>query len=148
MSSTTSRAFASGIAMTLACVASCLVPGHAQEGGRTNTSGLYSQLPWRHIGPEGNRVIAVAGVPGDPLVYYAGAASGGIWKTRDGGADWLPVFDDHPVSAIGALAVAVSDPNVVWAGTGEPFIGWSTNISLGMGVYKSMDAGTTWAQMG
>jgi photosystem II stability/assembly factor-like uncharacterized protein len=122
--------------------------GHAQEGGRTNISGLYSQLPWRHIGPEGNRVIAVAGVPGDPLVYYAGAASGGIWKTSDGGEDWLPVFDDHPVSAIGALAVAPSDSNVVWAGTGEASIGWSTNISLGMGVYKSMDAGKTWAQMG
>ena len=112
------------------------------------SAGCISQLPWRHIGPEGNRVIAVAGVPGDPLVYYAGAASGGIWKTSDGGEDWVPIFDGQPVSAIGALAVAPSDPNVVWAGTGEAFIGWSTNISLGMGIYKSMDAGKTWAQMG
>src|SRR5438093_998711 len=119
----------------------------AQEHSRTNISGLYSQLPWRYIGPEGNRVIAVAGVPGDPLVYYAGAASGGIWKTSDGGQEWVPVFDDQPVSAIGALAVAPSDPNIVWAGTGEAFIGWSTNISLGMGVYKSMDGGRTWKRV-
>ena len=82
----------------------------------------YAQLHFRHIGPEGNRVSAVAGVIGDPATYYAGAASGGIWKTTDGGIHWEPVFDDQPVSSIGALAVAPSDPNVVWAGTGEPFI--------------------------
>jgi photosystem II stability/assembly factor-like uncharacterized protein len=132
----------------VAVMALAMVPGHAQERSRADISALYSQLPWRYIGPEGNRVIAVAGVPGDPLIYYAGAASGGIWKTSDGGQEWVPVFDDQPVSAIGALAVAPSDPDVVWAGTGEAFIGWSTNISLGMGVYKSMDGGRTWAQMG
>ena len=148
MSKATSRAFATRVAVALACVALAMVPGHAQESSRANISGLYSQLPWRHIGPEGNRVDAVAGVPGDALVYYAGAASGGIWKTSDGGQDWIPVFDGQPVSAIGALAVSPSNANVVWAGTGEPFIGWSTNISLGMGIYKSMDAGKTWAQMG
>ena len=141
-------AFARCVVTALTCVCTDFVPGHAQEGSGANLEGLYRQLPWRHIGPEGNRVIAVAGVPDNPLVYYAGAASGGIWKTSDGGQDWVPVFDDQPVSAIGALAVAPSDPNVVWAGTGEPFIGWSTNISLGMGVYKSIDAGKTWAQMG
>src|SRR2546425_181856 len=129
------KAFAGCVAMALACVTSNLVlAGHTQERSRVNITGLYSQLPWRYIGPEGNRVIAVAGVQGDPLVYYAGAASGGIWKTSDGGQEWVPVFDDQPVSAIGALAVAPSDPNVVWAGTGEAFIGWSTNISLGMGI--------------
>jgi photosystem II stability/assembly factor-like uncharacterized protein len=148
MSRTARRAFATCVAMTLACVACYLVPGHAQEGSRADIGGLYSQLPWRYIGPEGNRVIAVTGVPGVPLMYYAGAASGGIWKTSDGGQDWIPVFDDQPVSAIGALAVSPSDPNVVWAGTGEPFIGLSTNISLGMGIYKSTDAGKTWTQMG
>jgi photosystem II stability/assembly factor-like uncharacterized protein len=106
----------------------------------------YAALKFRHIGPEGNRVSAVAGVPGDPNVYYAGAASGGIFKTTDGGVHWQPIFDDQPVSSIGALAVAPSDPNVVWAGTGEPFI--RSNISLGWGVFKSTDAGRTWARAG
>ena len=83
---------------------------------------LLSQLKYRYIGPVGNRFSAVAGVPGDPNTYYAGAASGGIWKTTDGGIHWEPIFDKQPVSSIGALAVAPSDPNVVWAGTGESFI--------------------------
>jgi photosystem II stability/assembly factor-like uncharacterized protein len=91
-------------------------------------------------------VSAVAGVPGEPRVYYAGAASGGIFKTTDGGVHWDPVFDAQPVSSIGALAVAPSDPNMVWAGTGEPFI--RSNISLGWGVFRSTDAGKTWARAG
>src|SRR5262245_48158600 len=81
-----------------------------------------TQLKWRHIGPEGNRVTSVTGVPGDRTTYYAGAASGGLWKSSDGGIHWKPVFDDQPVSSIGALTVAPSDHNIVWAGTGEPFI--------------------------
>jgi len=107
---------------------------------------LYKQLRYRHIGPVGNRVSAVAGVPGDPHTYYAGAASGGIWKTHDGGIHWQPIFDDQPVSSIGALAVAPSDSNIVWAGTGEAFI--RSHISIGNGIYKSTDAGKTWTQMG
>ncbi|MFQ5691037.1 MAG: WD40/YVTN/BNR-like repeat-containing protein [Gemmatimonadota bacterium] len=106
----------------------------------------YSQLHYRFIGPVGNRVIAVAGVPGDPLTYYAGAATGGIWKTEDGGIYWRPVFDEEPVGSIGALAVAPSDPNVVWAGTGETFI--RSNVSVGNGVYRSTDGGKTWSHMG
>lgn len=107
---------------------------------------LLSQLKYRYIGPEGNRVSAVAGVPGDPRVYYAGAASGGLFKSSDGGIHWQPVFDDQPVASIGAIAVAPSDPNVVWVGTGEPFI--RSHISLGWGVYKSTDAGKSWSKMG
>src|SRR5262245_7416942 len=140
----TRTACATGAVVALACVAAAMVATSAQEGSGSADAKVYRHLPWRYIGPEGNRVIAVSGVPGDPLVYYAGAASGGIWKTNDGGQDWIPVFDDQPVSAIGALAVSPSDPNVVWAGTGEQFIGLSTNISLGMGIYKSTDAGKTW----
>ncbi len=75
-----------------------------------------------------------------------GAASGGIWKTTDGGTNWAPIFDDYPVQSIGSLAVAPSDPNIVWAGTGEGKI--RSHISLGQGIYKSMDAGTTWTLMG
>jgi photosystem II stability/assembly factor-like uncharacterized protein len=80
------------------------------------------------------------------MVYYVGAASGGIWKSVDGGLNWAPIFDDQPVQSIGALAIAPSDPNVVWAGTGEAFI--RSNISIGNGVYKSTDAGKTWQHMG
>jgi photosystem II stability/assembly factor-like uncharacterized protein len=106
----------------------------------------YSQLRWRTIGPEGNRFSAVAGVPGDPLVYYGGSASGGIFKTIDGGVNWEPIFDAQPVSSIGALAVTPTDPNVVWAGTGEPWI--RSHISIGEGIFKSTDAGKTWTRMG
>src|SRR5262249_54985294 len=83
---------------------------------------VYSQLRHRYIGPVGNRVSAIAGVPGNPHVYYAGAASGGIFKTTDGGITWEPIFDGQPVASIGSLAVGASDPNIVWAGTGESFI--------------------------
>ena len=109
------------------------------------TSALQA-MKFRHIGPVGNRVTSVAGVAGDPLTYYAGAASGGLWKTEDGGVNWRPVFDDQPVHAIGEVAVAPSDPNIVWAGTGEPFI--RSNVSIGNGVWKSVDAGDTWTHMG
>jgi photosystem II stability/assembly factor-like uncharacterized protein len=103
-------------------------------------------LHYRYIGPEGNRTDAIAGVKGDPNVYYAGAASGGLWKTKDAGAHWDPIFDSQPVSSIGAIAVAPSDPNVVWVGTGESFI--RSHISIGWGMYKSTDAGKNWSHVG
>ena len=106
----------------------------------------YSELQFRHIGPLGNRVSSVAGVPGDRFTYFAGAATGGIWKTEDAGLHWRPVFDDQPVHSIGALAVAPSDPTVVWAGTGETFI--RSNVSIGNGVWKSTDGGDTWHHSG
>jgi len=118
---------------------------HAQPAPRVDPD-VYRSLAWRFIGPEGNRFSAVAGVPGDPHVYYAGAASGGVYKTTDGGIHWTAVFDDQPVQSIGSLAVAPSDPNVVWAGTGEGKI--RSHISVGQGIYKSTDAGKTWTLMG
>jgi len=107
---------------------------------------IFKSLRYRHIGPVGNRVTSVVGIPGDPHVYYAGAASGGIWKTEDGGIRWRPIFDDLDVQSTGSLAVAPSDPNVVWAGTGEAFI--RSNISVGNGMYKSTDGGKNWKLMG
>src|SRR6266702_969269 len=110
------------------------------------SSEQLNQLRYRYIGPVGNRVIAAAGIPGNPNVYYAGAASGGIFKSTDGGVHWDPIFDGQPVSSIGSLAIDPSDPNVIWAGTGETFI--RSHISVGAGIYKSMDAGKTWSLMG
>ncbi len=103
-------------------------------------------LRWRTIGPVGNRVSYVTGVPGDPNTYYIGAASGGVWKTTDAGLSWDPIFDDQSAQSIGSLAVAPSDPNIVWAGTGEQCI--RSHISLGDGIYKSTDAGKTWNRTG
>ncbi|MFP5228850.1 MAG: WD40/YVTN/BNR-like repeat-containing protein, partial [Acidobacteriota bacterium] len=105
------------------------------------------QLKYREIGPGGNRVAAVVGEPGNPMVIYAGAADGGIWKTSDGGVTWAPIFDHEKVEAIGALAIAPSDHNTVWAGTGETWI-IRNNYSMGDGVYKSTDGGATWQHMG
>src|ERR1700685_2817651 len=110
------------------------------------SSDLLSQLRYRYIGPVGNRLIAAASIPGDPNIYYAGAASGGIFKSTDGGVHWEPLFDGQSVSSIGSWAIAPSDPNTVWAGTGETFI--RSHISVGQGIFKSGDAGKTWSLMG
>ncbi len=104
------------------------------------------QLKFRFVGPVGNRTISVAGIPGDPLTYYVGAASGGIWKTVDGGLHWKSLFNDKPVSSVGALAIAPSNHQVIYAGTGESFV--RSNNSLGDGVWKSTDGGDTWKHIG
>ena len=120
-----------------------------QAGTQAIDPEIFNQLEYRHIGPPGNRVSAVAGVPGDPRVYYAGNPAGGIHKSIDGGITWFPIFDDQEVPFIGEVAVAPSDPNIVWAGTGEI---WFRNnnkyLPIGNGAYKSTDAGETWTHMG
>lgn len=106
----------------------------------------FAGLDYRHVGPVGNRVSAVAGKPGDPNVFYLGAASGGVFKSDDGGHSWRPVFDDQTALSIGAIAVASSDPEVVWVGTGESFI--RSNVSIGYGVYRSENGGASWQHVG
>ncbi len=128
------------VALTLAVFLPTVT--HAQS----TTSEQLEALTYRHIGVVGNRVASVAGVAGNPLIYYAGAASGGLWKTEDGGTVWRPVFDDQDVHSIGALAVSLSDPQTVWAGTGEPHI--RSNVTIGNGVYRSTDGGENWQHMG
>jgi photosystem II stability/assembly factor-like uncharacterized protein len=118
----------------------------AQSSQAQANPDVYSQLQFRYIGPVGNRTTAVAGIPGNPNIYYVGAASGGIFKSTDGGVHWDPIFDAQPVSSIGSLAVAASDTNIIWAGTGESFI--RSHISVGDGIYRSADAGKTWTPMG
>ena len=105
-------------------------------------------LEWRNIGPSrGGRVVAVAGVPGQPNVYYFGGTGGGVWKTTDAGSNWSPVSDGQlATGSVGALAVADSDPNVVYVGMGEGCL--RGNVSHGDGVYRSTDAGRTWTHRG
>lgn len=135
------------IVVGLALVAGLVSPAIAQRtAAPAIDEQFFDELPYRHIGPVGNRVSAVAGVPGNPNLIYFGAASGGVFKSTDGGIHWTPVFDGMPAAAIGSLAIAPSDPNIIWAGTGEPFI--RSNISVGNGIYKSVDAGKTWTHMG
>src|SRR5205823_5704034 len=108
---------------------------------------LFKGMQWRQVGPfRGGRALAIEGVQDEPDTYYFGAVAGGVWKTTDGGANWTPLFDKEDISSIGAIAVAPSDHNVVYAGTGEAAI--RGNTTYGTGVYKSIDAGRTWKNVG
>ena len=112
----------------------------ASKGEQPDT-GMLPGLQWRLIGPfRAGRVTAVAGVPGDPSTYYFGTPGGGVWKTSDGGQVWKPIFDKQRVASIGALAIAPSDPRVVYVGTGEQ--------TRGHGLYRSSDGGATWESAG
>ncbi|MBZ5534945.1 MAG: hypothetical protein LAO31_03235 [Acidobacteriia bacterium] len=108
---------------------------------------LFSGMRWRLVGPHrGGRVLTVAGVRGQPNTYYFGAVGGGVWKTADKGEVWIPLFDREPIASIGALAIAPSNPDIIFVGTGEADM--RSDISFGDGVYKSMDGGRTWKHAG
>lgn len=124
------------------CLFTALPSSTAQEISKET----ISQMQFRHVGPIGNRINSVSGVTGDPLTYIVGAASGGVWKTTDGGLNWRPVFDKQDVHSIGSLSIAPSNPQTVYVGTGESFI--RSNISIGKGMYKSTDGGETWKHIG
>jgi photosystem II stability/assembly factor-like uncharacterized protein len=107
----------------------------------------YGAMHWRMIGPfRGGRVLAVAGVPGDGATFYFGSVDGGVWRTTNAGVTWEPLFDGQPISSIGALALAPSDPKVIFAGTGEADM--RSDITYGAGVYKSTDGGAHWQHLG
>lgn len=131
-----------GLTLALALLATSALAQRGRGFGQPDT------LAFRFLGPAvGNRIASIAGIAGDPTTYYAGAASGGVWKTTDGGERWVPVFDGQPVQAIGALAVSRADSSVVWAGTGEAWAVRDSDV-MGDGVYKSTDAGKTWTHSG
>ena len=110
-------------------------------------SGLFDGLSWRLIGPfRGGRAEAATGVAGEANTFYFGAVGGGIWKTTDAGTVWTPIFDGQSIASIGAIEVAPSDPNIIYAGTGETDL--RSDISFGDGMYKSVDAGRTWKHIG
>jgi photosystem II stability/assembly factor-like uncharacterized protein len=113
---------------------------YSQEASK---GGDFKNLKYRSIGPAaGGRVCRVASVPGNPLIYYAATASGGVWKSIDGGLKWKPIFDEQPSSSAGSIAVAPSNPNVVYVGAGEANI--RGDVVVGEGIYKSIDGGKTW----
>ncbi|MGH6889384.1 MAG: WD40/YVTN/BNR-like repeat-containing protein [Rhizomicrobium sp.] len=108
---------------------------------------LYQALHWRDIGPyRGGRSLAVTGIPGDPYTFYMGAVAGGVWKTTDAGGTWTPLSDKAPFWSVGAIAVAPSNRNIIYVGTGEAAP--RGDITYGDGVYKSADGGRTWMHVG
>jgi photosystem II stability/assembly factor-like uncharacterized protein len=108
---------------------------------------LYSEMRWRCIGPfRGGRTVAISGVPQQPNVFYMAAVNGGVWKTTDFGNTWFPIFDEETSGSVGALAVAPSDPNILYVGSGEGL--QRPDLAVGDGFYKSSDAGKTWAHLG
>src|SRR5579872_782068 len=108
---------------------------------------LFSEMRWRGVGPlRGGRTRATAGIPSQPNVFYIGVVNGGVWKTNDFGRTWNPIFDDQPTGSVGAIAIAPSDPNIVYVGSGEGL--QRPDLSVGDGIYKSTDAGKTWTHLG
>jgi photosystem II stability/assembly factor-like uncharacterized protein len=131
-----------------ACVSALVVSAAARVPQANEVdAALFQSLTWRNIGPfRGGRTKAVSGVPGQPNVFYIGAVNGGVWTTNDYGRTWRPIFDDQPTASIGAIAVASSDPNVIYVGSGEGM--QRPDLSTGDGIYKSTDAGRTWTHLG
>ena len=129
------RRFALVLALSLSAHAATIDPA------------LFQELRWRLIGPfRGGRVLAVTGVPGEPEHFYFGSVNGGVWETRDAGRTWQPIFDGQPIGSIGAIAVAPSNPNVIYVGSGESDM--RSDIAQGNGMYRSGDGGKTWSRIG
>ena len=134
---------------TATAVPGRLTTAQGQRGGFAAPQNVPPEpLRFHYMGPSpAGRIASVVGIPGDQTTYYLGSASGGLWKSTDGGNTYVPIFDNQSVAAIGALAIAPSDANTVWVGTGEPWLIRYSDV-MGDGVYKSTDAGASWKHMG
>jgi len=119
----------------------------AGASAQTIPQNAYGGMRWRMIGPfRGGRALAVAGIPGNPSTFYFGSVDGGVWKTENAGVTWTPLFDDQPIASTGAMAIAPSDPKVIYVGTGEADM--RSDITYGAGIYKSTDGGAHWTALG
>jgi photosystem II stability/assembly factor-like uncharacterized protein len=124
-----------------ACLIACAVSAQQFD------TALYAEMRWRMIGPfRGGRTVGATGVPQQPNVFYMAANNGGVWKSKDYGHVWRPIFDSQPTQSVGAIAVAPSDPNIIFVGSGEGL--QRPDLSVGDGMYKSTDAGKTWTHLG
>jgi len=133
-----------GVIRLFACIFIFLIAAASWAQVPENT---YQELQWRMIGPfRGGRTRAAAGVPSQPNVFYVAQVNGGVWKSNDYGRTWNPIFDHEPTQSVGAIAVAPSDPNIVYVGSGEGL--HRPDLSVGNGIYKSTDAGQTWTHLG
>ncbi len=123
-------------------------PARAQDSAQPQyPQSMFQEMRWRNIGPyRGGRTRALAGVPSQPNVFYIGGVDSGVWKSDDYGETWEPIFDDEPTGSIGAIAVAASDPNIIYVGCGEGLP--RPDLAIGDGMYKSTDAGKTWTHLG
>ena len=128
----------------LALLFACLLPFVSAQNFDPK---LYSALAWRTIGPfRGGRTVGAAGIADQPNVFFIGVNNGGVWKTDDAGRTWNPIFDDQPTGSIGAIAVAPSNPNILYVGSGEGL--QRPDLSVGDGMYKSTDGGKSWRHLG
>jgi photosystem II stability/assembly factor-like uncharacterized protein len=140
------RAFTSALLTSTLAAASMTVSVPAQETAQVNPS-LFGEMRWRNIGPfRAGRTKAAAGHASQPHTFYIGMVNGGVWKTTDAGRTWKPIFDDQPTGSIGWVAVAPSDPNILYVATGEGLP--RPDLAVGDGVYRSADAGKTWTHLG
>src|ERR1700729_3278553 len=123
------------------------IAGASAIAAETNLQAITQDLSWRLVGPfRGGRTRAITGVPGRPHTMLAGAVNGGVWKSDDDGRTWNPIFDSQPTQSIGAIAVAPSDPDIIYVASGEGL--QRPDLSVGNGIYKSTDAGKTWTHLG
>ena len=137
--------FGHGRAAAMVMVMALMACGAAR--GQQYDPSLFAEMKWRCIGPfRGGRTVAVTGVPGQPNVFYMAAVNGGVWKSTDYGEVWKPIFDSQPTGSIGAIAIAPSDPRIIYAGSGEGL--QRPDLSVGDGIYKSADGGETWQHLG
>ncbi|MBV8853344.1 MAG: hypothetical protein JOY91_08080, partial [Sinobacteraceae bacterium] len=140
-------AFVSGLVLAALFGSAAVIAAQPPPASAASLATASGELQWRMIGPfRGGRTRAVTGVPSQPYVFYVGAVDGGVWKTDDAGRTWHPLFDSQPTQSIGAIAVAPSDANVIYVGSGEGL--HRPDLSIGDGIYRSGDGGKSWEHLG